>query len=801
MKKLFISLFLTLIFLAGFTQSEITQTLRGTVIDKNTRIPLPGANVIIIDSKPVIGTSTDINGKFRIEGLPIGRIGVKISYIGFNDVYLSGLNLHSGKELILTIELEEMAIMSEEVVITADRDKSNPINEMTTVSSRSFSVEETQRYAGSRNDVARMASNFAGVRGTDDSRNDIIIRGNSPSGLLWRLEGVDIPNPNHYGSTESTGGPVSILNNNQLANSDFLTGAFPAEYGNALSGVFDLRMRNGNDENHEFLGQIGFNGLELGAEGPISKKKTSSYLVNYRYSTLEFFDLIGIDFGAGTAVPKYQDFSFKVNLPRTKIGSFSVFGVGGLSDVSFLDSKQDTTEENLDFYGGEGFDLVNGSDMVALGITHTYLINNSTYSKLILAGTYHNFHVSLDSISPETFEILPYFGNSHKEKKIFINYYLNKKINSQHTLKVGFTLNLMNFDFIDSAYNDNYNRFDILTEFDGKTQLLQPYIEWQFKINNELTLNTGLHYQQYFYNNSNSFEPRAGLKWNFKPGQALSMAYGYHSQLAPITLYFNTVRLQDGSYIYPNKNLDMTHSQHFVLGYDWSINNSLRLKAETYYQQISNAGVDGNKKNSYSILNQGANFYVWSPDTLSNEGSGKNYGLELTLEKFLNKGLYYLITASLYDSKYKGSDGIERNTAFNGNYVLNGLIGKEWMLSKNTEKQKKRQMLFLADLKTTFAGGQRYTPLTAEPEGPNNYVAKYDQENAYSQQFDNYFRTDLRIALRQNSNKMSMEFAIDFQNLFNVKNIYSQSFNSQTGEVEYTYQMGILIIPQFKIIF
>lgn len=801
MKRILLLLPLLLIVFSAISQNQLKQTIRGKVIDKNTQIPLPGANIILLNTDSIIGTSTDLNGKFRIDNIPLGRAGIKVSYIGFNEVIFNNLNLISGKEMILTIEMEEMAIMSEELVITAHYEKSQAINEMATVSARGFTVEETERYAGSRNDVARMASNFAGVRGTDDSRNDIIIRGNSPSGLLWRMEGVDIPNPNHYGATESTGGPVSILNNNQLANSDFMTGAFPAEYGNALSGVFDLKMRNGNDEKHEFMGQIGFNGLELGAEGPISKKNGSSYLINYRYSTLEFFNLLGINFGTGTAIPKYQDFSFKVNLPQTKLGSFSIFGIGGTSDISILDSQADTTNEALDFYGGEGFDLVNGSDMAVVGISHTYLINSTTYSKLVLAGTYHDFRVTIDSLSQDDYTLYPYFRNSHKEQKLFANYYLNKKLNSQHTIKVGFTASFTKYDFIDSAYIDEENRFRTVTQFDGKTQLFQPYLLWQYKISNSVTLNTGLHYQHFFYNDTWSFEPRAGIKWRTQPNQTFSFGYGYHSQLAPITLYFNTVRLPNDTYQYTNKNLDMTHSQHFVLGYDWNINSNLRLKSEVYYQYISNAGVDGNKSNSYSTLNQGANFYVWSPDTLINNGTGNNYGLELTLEKFLSNGLYYLVTTSFYDSRYKGSDGINRNTAFNGNYILNGLIGKEWVLGRKPGKEIKKQLLLLVDIKTTFAGGQRYTPIIPVQTGENSWAATYDDDNAYLEQFDDYFRTDFRIALKQNSKKISMEWAIDIQNLFNTQNMFSQNFNTSTGEIEYMYQMGILVIPQFKIIF
>jgi len=802
MKKTTILISLIFLSLAGFSQTKITQTIRGTVIDKNTRIPLPGANVILLNSDPLIGTSTDLNGKFRIENVQVGRAGIKISYIGFNEVVLPGLNLLSGKELVIDVEMEEMVFTGKEVVITADNEKSIPINEMATVSARGFTVEESDRYAGSRGDVSRMASNFAGVRGTDDSRNDIIIRGNSPTGLLWRLEGVDIPNPNHFGSTEGTGGPVSMINNNQLANSDFMTGAFPAEYGNALSGVFDLKMRNGNDENHEFLGQVGYNGFELGAEGPISKKNGSSYLVNYRYSIYGLMQAIGVESGTGTAIPTYQDFSFKVNLPRTKIGSFSVFGLGGKSNIVFNESERDTTEKKIDYYGGEGYDLLNGSDMAVLGLSHTYLINKTTYTKLILAGTYHNFYTEVDSISPDDFSINPYFRNSHKETKLYGTFFLNKKINSHHTIKAGITLSQLNFDFVDSVYQADYNRFETLTDFDGKTYLLQPYFEWQYKITNELTLNTGIYYQQFFYNNTKSLEPRAAIKWNFKPEQTLSFGYGYHSQMAPIILYYRQTMLPDGTYKKTNENLDMTHSHHFVLGYDLIINSGMRLKSEAYYQSISNAGVDGNQLNSYSVLNEGANFYTSPPDTLINNGTGSNYGLEVTLEKFLSNGLYYLVTASLYESKYKGSDGIDRNTAFNGNYVFNGLIGKEWVLGRNPEKKRKKQFTLIIDLKTTYAGGQRYTPITANQQGPDNYVANYDDKNAYSEKFKDYFRTDLRIALRQNSRKRtSMEIALDFQNIFNVENVYRQRFNTQTGEVDYIPQMGINIIPQFRVMF
>jgi len=777
---------------------NITETVRGTVIDNITKDPLIGANIILLNSDPLVGSSTELDGSFRLENVPVGLISLKISFIGYHDIIMDDLQLTSGKELVLNIPMEEMVYSGGEVVIVAKTDKSKPLNRMTSVSARSFTVDETRRYAGSRNDVARMASNYAGVQGVDDARNDIIIRGNSPTGLLWRLEGVDIPNPNHFGAMGTTGGPVSILNNNVLTNSDFMTGAFPAEYGNAVAGIFDLRMRTGNNQKHEFLGQIGFNGFEFGAEGPMSKKKSSSYLVNARYSTLEVFKMLGVNFGTGTAVPEYQDITFKLNIPSTKAGNFSIFALGGISYIQFLDSEKDPDE--IDFYAGEGFDLTNGSDMAAIGLTHTYELSKTAYVKTILAYTYHRFHTVVDSISPDDLSKVPWFRNDNRVNKLFGSFQFNKKVNTRNNFKTGIVVNRPKADLIDSIYNSDFNGFEILLDYSGVSWLLQPYLEWQFRVRENVTINTGLHYQYFTLNNTDSWEPRVGINWQFTKRHALSLGYGRHTQLLPLSVYYRTVRLPDGTYIEPNRDLNMIHSHHYVMGYDFFISENMHFKSEIYWQDINKAAIDGHNKNSYSIVNFGADFYIPTPDTMVSEGTGTNYGLEITFEQFLNRGLYFLFTTSLYESKYKGSDGEERNTAFNGNYILNGLVGKEWNLSKKPGKTYKHQNFIFFDIKAVWAGGRRYTPIDVE-ESLKQGEAVYDTENAYGEQYKDYFRTDLKIGFRQNSKRSSMEWLIDFQNIFNTQNIYNQKYNTQTGEVSYTYQMGILVIPQWRIMF
>ena len=354
----------------AFAQT-LTQTIRGVVLDADSKFPLPTANIYLLNEDPPMAVKSSNDGKFRMEKVPVGRRNLKITYIGYEDVLINNLVVSSGKEVVLTIELHEKIITGNEIVITAEKDKTKANNDLITNSARNFSSEETERYAGSRGDPSKMVANYAGVATGNDAQNDIIVRGNSPLGVLWRLEGVDIPNPNHFSTQGATGGPVSILNNNLLGACDFLTGAFPAEYGNRNAAVFDLKIRNGNNEKYEYLAQLGFNGAELGMEGPLLKKYGGSFLLNYRYSTLELFDLLGISFGV-SGIPHYTDLCYKLNLPTPKAGVFSLWGIGGASHIDLLDSDKDSTDWS---FTSSGEDLRFISRMGATGFNHVYFFN------------------------------------------------------------------------------------------------------------------------------------------------------------------------------------------------------------------------------------------------------------------------------------------------------------------------------------------------------------------------------------------------------------------------------------------
>jgi len=758
------------------------QTIKGVVIDKQSQATIPGVKIILQTADTVIRTLSDIYGEFRLENVPLGRQVIRVNYSGYELVTVPNLMVIVGKELHVKVQLEERINEIAEVVVSGKDKNGEIINKMTTVSTRSISIDDVGKYAGSLQDPARMAQNFAGVSGANDARNDIVVRGNSPGGVLWRMEGIDIPSPNHFSTLGTTGGPISMLNINNLANSDFMTSAWSADYGNALSGVFDLQLRNGNHSKREYIAQVGFNGFEFGAEGPFKKGKRASYILNYRYSTLAIMSALGINLGTGTAVPQYQDLTLKLDFPTKKAGRFSIFGIGG---ISYIESETDSTEtDNIYFFPSTKSNVSSSTGI--LGVSHRYFFNNKTFSKLVLSASTQNSGIDIDTLLNNNY--IKFYSQSNNQTKYSANYKINKKFNAKNTATIGAIYDYFSFDIIDSIKVGN--AYSKTSDFRGGTSLVQAYLMWQHRFSNLLTMNLGVHSQHLLMNNSNSLEPRVGLKYKFTERQTLSIGGGMHSQMQRVPSYFYE-EIVAGESTTPNKILDFTRTIHSVIGHDLDIGKGLHLKTEFYYQYLYNAPVD-TFSSAFSALNQGADFAELSRTGLVNEGEGYNYGGELTLEKFYSKGYYFLVTASIFDSKYQGSDQVLRNTAFNTNYVFNALGGKEFQISK--------KMTLGFDVKVTYAGGRRYTPIdlsASQVIGAPVYI----YSKAYSEQNPAYFRTDFKITFRMDQKKISHWFSIDLQNVTNQKNIFLYGYNSTTNQLGATYQRGFFPDITYKLWF
>lgn len=752
-----------------------TQTIRGTVIDEASNVPLAYATIGLENT--TIGTVTDSLGNFTLKNIAVGRYNIIASSIGYEPVVLKEIQVTSAKEVVLNITMKERTTTLDEIVIRPKVNKEQPLNSMATVSARMLSMEEAKRYAGGFDDPARLVSAFAGVS-SNVGNNAIVVRGNSPQSLQWKLEGVEISNPNHFADLAAFGGGgLTALSAQLLANSDFFSGAMPAEYNNALSGVFDVFMRNGNNQKHEHTFQLGAIGIDAASEGPFSKKSRASYIFNYRYSTLGLLAPILPENAAGTT---YQDLSFKLNFPTEKAGTFSVWGMGLLdhSDAKAKDNiskwKYDSDRENQD---AKQF-------MGAAGISHKILLNDKQYLKTTFATTANGIDMHSERLD-STFNSFPKNEISNKYYNFVATSFLNTKFSAKHTNKSGFVVTNMNYNM--SLKNATTGTpLQTLIDENGNSTLGSAYSNSLVHINDEISINVGLTGQWFTYNNTWSIEPRAGIKFKFAPTQTLSLAYGLHSRLERLNYYF----IKDNLNQYINKELGFTKAHHLVLGYDISTSEFTYLKIEAYYQHLFDVPVIAGS--SFSLINQQNDWFF--DGKLQNSGKGRNYGLDITFEKYLSKGYYYMATVSLFNSQYQGGDNVWRDTRYNRNIALNFLIGKEWLLGK------KQNHILSLNARLSFQGGDNYSPINTTQSLTDQDVV-FDETKAFSQQYSPAFTSHFTASYKLNKEKTAHEFALKIINLTQYKEYLGFRYNYQTQTVDTDREATFIPNISYKIEF
>jgi len=761
------------------------QTIRGRIVDLDSKIPLVGVNVVLSSDDPITGTITDDQGYFRFEEVPVGRHDLKTSYIGYEPELISHFLVASGKEQVLNMEMEESVISLGEVEITSKSYQSKPINNLTVVSGRSFSAHEVENIPGSLSDISRAALSFPGVVTTNDGQNHMVIRGNSPKGLQWRLEGIELPNLNHFAEVGSSGGGVNVISNNMLASSDFLTGAFPAEYGNALSGVFDLRLRTGNNEKHEQTFQLGLLGTEVMVEGPLSKASNTTYIAQYRYSTLKLIQKMGVDL---QSVPDFQDFSFKIYHPTERLGVFSIFGIGGLSH-----------EE-----GESGY--IWNSNMATVGVSNSYTFNPKTFIRSVIAisGRRYTWDNDINMGSVES-PINQVWNSDITDYTAKASFTLNRKINSKHKLKAGLVYEMAFNDsymgwYSDTLYNwytdPNHPGFENVeftksyVDSEDHAATLQTFLNWRYRITESLTLNSGLHFLQFYLNNNYSLEPRLGLNWELHPKHILSAGFGVHSRKESMTLYTGELTLYDGATIQSNIDLELSKSQHYVLGYRFLLSQFIHLKAEAYYQYMYDIPAYPFPPYFSSI-----NFdYGFEGNVLTNYGTAYNKGLELTIEKYLSKGYHFIVNGTLYESKYKTKTGEVLHTKYDGSYASNGLIGREFKVGKG------KQNTITVSTRYILIGGMRYLPIDREASLAEGHNVRY-WDDGFSEKADDYFRIDLQFKFRRNKSRYTGEWSIDLMNLTNRQNMLVEYWDSSIRDYRIEYQNPILPFINYRIQF
>lgn len=752
--------------------NQTTQTIRGQVCDVASGEPMIGVT-ITVENGTTMATVTDIDGNFAINGVPVGRHSVRASFIGYEPVLLKEQLVSSGKELVLNIRMRESISELGEVVIKPRVNKQQPLNEMAQVGARMFSVEEASRYAGGMADPARTASMFAGVA-TGGATNGISIHGNSPQMLQWRIEGVEVNNPNHFAEiTEAGGGVFTSLNGTVLANSDFLTGAMPAEYGNALSGAFDMKMRAGNNTKYEHAVQVGTLGVDFASEGPLGKGSKASYLVNYRYSFLEIAKkLHAINMENETL--DYQDLSFKFNMPTKKAGTFAVWFTGLIDN--YENKVPDVSEwETL----WDMNDSWSRQRNCALGVNHTYRFKTggTLHSSVAFTGAYRKLGVNDYDAK---MNMMPEMAGRNSQWNIIINTQHQHKFSSRYTMQNGFEHQHLDFhtwlDYIHETGGPLYRVY----ESEGNTGLTRLYTNHKVAMSNRLSAVAGVNVMWFNLNDQWLVEPRVSVQYKTSPSSTLSLAYALNSRKESTDTYFvvstNTQHLspntQDPS---PNTNLGLTRSHHISASFAQRLGENAMLKIEPYWQWLFDVPVENGT--TYSILNHRKFF---QDRALVNEGAGRNYGIDLTLERYLKDGFYGMLTATLFKSEYRDAQGEWHHSRHDRGYITNILGGKEWMVGKGHKN------VFGINGRLTMMGGDRYTPIpvgtTFEDimKRPDKSIPEDEGADPYSEQKGMNVGYAFSVKYTINKRHTSHHFILEY---LQMKTFQGQTFDIRTHEI------------------
>jgi hypothetical protein len=771
-------------------RAQVVQTIRGSVVDKATRQPLPGASIVVKGSVPLLGAVSNEVGEFTILNVPIGRQSIQCTFVGYESFQSEEFILSSAKSVVVAIELQP-GVMLEGIELKAARIVSEPINEHGVVSARSFSVEETERISASVNDMGRMALSFPGVqKGQNDTENDVIIRGNSSFGVLWRLEGIDIPNPNHFARPGTSGGGITVFSAQLLSRSDFFSGGMPAEYGNAISGAFDVHFKRGNLNDREYRTKVGLLGLDFATEGPIQKGR-SSYVANYRYSTLGLLNKMGFHLVGERVSNEFQDFSFNLfSKSKDQKTHVTLFGLGGLSKEHYTPVADPLLRDPG--VANEWEDKTNLSNMGTIGSTVMRTINSKSYVNGVIAFMGSDIGRHYDTLNKYDARFR-YNEQRYLDQRISTAIAYNNKLNSQLSYKVGVIAHQIFYDFNRNTFSRNsvndvgVQNLQVNVNGGGATQTLQFYGLQTYQPGSRLTINLGAHVMRLFLNKTFSVDPRASIRYAIGEKQHISLALGRHSQMLPLPAYFFVRKdtLLNGT-IRDNKvnfQLPFIRALHTVFSYVVNLPGDYKITTEAYYQTLSNVPVATAAGTTYWMLNSQDDYPTFEVES---GGVGRNKGIDLVVEKSFSKKFYFLATASLFDSKFKTMTSSYLNTRFNSRWSTTFTAGREFVLAAGKSLQVGGRIL--------YNGGFRYSPYDPfRSAQTGRFVELAGQE--WTGQVPAYFRIDARLAYRFNHPKYSGQVSLDIQNVTSKANVNSVGYDPVSNSTYFRKYDGVSFIP------
>ncbi len=747
-------------------------SFKGRLLDAVVSEPIAGAEVILRKDQQEKKTITNEDGIFIFKGLSPGHYRLTFQSLGYETLTIAEVWIHSGvpRESSYAMDPSDQELTPVVVKAQSRGSAAQAINSIHTLT-----VEETFRFPGTFYDPARLATHYAGVISDNDQANNLVIRGNSPNLLGWHLEDVEIVNPNHLANAGTlndrvtqSGGGVNILSAQMIDNTAFLKSTFPASYGNALSGIMDMHLREGARDQMHFTGQIGLNGIDAAIEGPLGREKQGSFLLNYRYSTLGLLSALGVDLGDEEF--NFQDLSFHVKTPTGDHSTLTLFGIGGTSKNVFEGTSDATLWEefkdrqNINYEG----------KMMAVGINWEW---HQWKTTLAFSG---NSHKRFSAIILSEQQVNSFERNVNEEGRIALHTRNRIHINRSAFLDLGIRLNQISYNNLSAQ-----DLLGVRSQGQVDTWLLQAYSSARWLLSGATSMTAGLHFSHFELSSSSTIEPRLGLQHSFTNTSSINFSYGLHSRIPS-----QNALLIKGPTGEDNRHLSFLHSHQLVLGYRHQLTSLSRITAELYYQNLFDLPIGIGDNSSFSTINSIDNHSI---QNLMSDGTGENMGIELSFQKYFGNGTYYQLNGSLFDSKYTGADGIRRNTRYNAQFAGNLTGGKEYTW------QKKRKVKNLGLNLRVFARGGFW-------EGPINQNSSqillttiYDEQDAFTEQLPTFFKVDFRIHYKVTKENYTSILGLDILNATNRENIIYYFYNPQNQSTLPKTSLGIIPILSYRI--
>lgn len=736
-----------LVFLVSLGVVGQTQTISGVVKNSFTERAITDVKVsLLLNDSIVISTFTDQKGVFNFVKIPLGIYDISFAHLEYEAFILPDITLTSSRVENITVGLVEAFKQLNELTINPHKDRSKNNNEMSTNSVKTIYVQDMQKLAGSLDDPIRVAGMMPGVTSEAAfSENFVSIRGNSPRGLKYQMEGVEVINPSHFARIGSSGGTFTVFSMQLLDKSDFFTGAFPAEYSNALSGVMDVNFRRGNQATHEYSITAGTLGLDFSTEGPFNSKMKSSYLINYRYSVVGMARFIGYP-----TQPTYQDLSFVLNFPQKK-GEFKVFGISGTSDRKRLATPDSTLwKSDIDRYN-----LSLSSQMVMLGGTYDRPFGENSLMKLTLVGNAFKQVDNRNYLLQEATEIIR-SRNEYSSIPVTAALSFKHKFSRRHTNKTGGSFEYASHNWEVLQYDFENTRLDTNVIGKGYAQTAKAYTQSRIFLNEKLVLNLGVSSLFYSVNKKVTFEPRIGLSYQTKSKGKLTLSLGKHSQIEHYATYLFQQKDSLGVISNPNKNLELVKAYHAIGGFKTTIFKNHYLNVEVYYQYLYDIPTE--KNGTFSMANIAE---LQQIRALENIGTGENYGIDFGIERYASKGLYYMINASVFESNYVDGLGVKRSTGYDQKFNVKFLAGKEYIIG-----EKKGKTNFIGwNTNVAYVGGRPYTPVDIAASELNQETI-YNERIAFTARDKNLLFADVTFTYKINKAKRTAVWSLQIKNIF-----------------------------------